>query len=121
MGRIERIRFTNRERQKLKSANTRVYFRDVMKKLFRSKWEEHLNKLLSGDQETLDLCSKHLESNLDFFPLLHTLCLVTGRRFDLDEKDPSRAGDAWICWYRENRDRLVWDAKKELWKISEQA
>ncbi len=116
MSRGDRIRISDSEVKRLKEASTKVYFRSVMRKLFADQWEEHLGKLLAGDRQTLDACAAHLTKNLDFFPLLHTLCLITGRRFDLDEKDRAKAADAWLCWYEENRDRLVWDAQQEIWR-----
>jgi len=116
MAKKDRIRISDTEAQRLKGASTKVYFRNVMKKLFPDRWEEHLDKLLSGDRGTLDSCAEQLTKNLDFFPLLHTLCLVTGQRFDLQEKDRARAADAWLCWFEENRDRLQWDPAQELWR-----
>ncbi len=116
MARKDRIRITETEAKRLKGASTKVYLRDVMRKVFPDRWEEHLNSLLSGDRETLDFCARQLTKSLDFFPLLHTLCLVTGQRFDLQEKDRAKAADAWLCWYEENRDRLSWDPRQELWR-----
>jgi len=120
MARKERIRITDTEAQRLKGASTKVYFRSVMRKLFPDGWEERLNKLLSGDRETLDACAGQLTRNLDFFPLLHTLCLITGQRFDLQEKDRAKAADAWLCWYEENRERLSWDPRQELWRPADE-
>jgi hypothetical protein len=117
MTRKNRIRLTDTEARRLSGASTKVYFRSVMRKLFPDQWEEHLQKLLSGDRATLDFCAEQLTKNLDFFPLLHTLCLVTGRRYDLQAMDRARAADAWLCWYDENRDRLVWDKEQEIWQI----
>ncbi len=117
MKRDDRIRITDTEARRLRGASTKVYFRSVIQKIFpKPQREEHLEKLLGGDRETLDACARHLSKNLDFFPLLHTLCLVTGQRFDLQVKDPAKAADAWLCWFGENRDRLVWDPKQELWR-----
>lgn len=113
----DRIRITDTEARRLREASTKVYFRDVMRKLFQDRWEEGLERLLSGDRRTLELCAERLAKNLDFFPLLHTLCLVTGQRFDLQEKDRTRAADAWICWYQEHRDRLFWDPEREVWRV----
>ncbi len=99
----------------MSGSSTRVYLRNVMQRVFPGKWSDHLRKLMSGDRATLDLCARHLEKNLDYFPLLHTLCLVTGRRFDLAPGDRFKAADAWVCWYDENKDRLAWDEKEERW------
>ncbi len=117
MAKSGKIKYTESEIRRLSGTSTKVYFRNVMQKLFRERWEDHLKKLLGGDRETLDLCAAHLTKNLDFFPLLHTLCLVTGQRFDLNEKDRSRAADLWVCWYNEGRDRLEWNAKEEHWQV----
>jgi hypothetical protein len=116
MARITKIRVTDTELRRLERSNTKVYLSGVMQKLFRSKWEEHLKKLLTGDRATLDLCAQQLSQNLDFFPLLHTLCLITGKRYDLDAKDHVKAADQWVCWFGENKDRLAWDGDHEIWK-----
>lgn len=113
----KRIDFSQSEVRSLKLKETRVYLQSVMRKIFQSGWEDHLKKLLTGDRVTLDLCAKQLTKNLNFFPLLHTLCLVTGRRDDLDEKDPAKAADHWLTWYSEHQDHLVWDPSAEIWRV----
>lgn len=113
----EKIRFSRTERISLKDKETKVYLKSVMEKLFRERWEKHLKGLLGGDDETLALCAKHLAGNLDMFPLLHTLCLVTGRKFDLEEEDPAKAADKWLMWYEENKSRLEWDSERGEWKV----
>lgn len=114
-----KIKFTKTELRSLKGKETRVYLEEVMKKLFVERWEKNLKKLLTGDAETLDYCASQLKSNLDFFPLLHTLCLITGRRDDLEHKEAAKAADAWVTWFQENRSRLQWDKSLELWKVQE--
>jgi len=111
----KKLKFTDTEIQSLKAKETKVYLQSVMQKVFRNKWEEYLEKLLAGDRKVLDLCANQHTKNLDFFPLLHTLCLITGRKDDLDEKDPARAADRWLTWYSENRDRLAWSKESETW------
>lgn len=112
-----KIKYSETEFRKLGGKSTNVYLKSVMQKLFRDKWSTHLDKLLSGDRATLDLCAENLSHNLDFFPLLHTLCLVTGQRFDLNEKDHAKAADAWICWYEDNRQRLAWNRDDGVWRV----
>jgi len=112
----EKIQYSDADHREMAQLPTQVYIRSVMQKLFRENWNEYMQKLFTGDRDTLDRCVTHLSMNLDFFPLLHTLCLVTGQKFDLDQKDPVKAADAWVCWYKESRDRLVWDKELELWK-----
>lgn len=112
-----KIKFTESELKRMSGAPTKVYLRKTMTKLFRNRWEEHLTKLLSGDRETLDLCAQHLKGNLDFFPLLHTLCLVTGQQFDLKDKNHVRAADSWMCWFDENKERLAWNLELEHWEV----
>ncbi len=110
-----KIKFSDEEFKKLSGQPTKVYLKTVMQKLFRDKWSVHLDKLLGGDRATLDACADQLARNMDFFPLLHTLCLVTGQKFDLDERDHAKAADAWLCWYDENRQRLSWNADDGVW------
>lgn len=110
-----KLRMTETEIKKLQGKATNVYFKSVMQKVFRDKWSQHLDKLLSGDRATLDLCADSLSHNLDFFPLLHTLCLVTGQKFDLDQKNHAKAADSWLCWYDEVRQRLTWNGDDGVW------
>lgn len=115
-GKETKIRFSQEEFKKLSGAPTKVYLKSVMQKLFKDKWSASLDKLLGGDRDTLDACGKMLSRNLDFFPLLHTLCLVTGQKFDLNEKDHAKAADAWLCWFADHRDDLQWDAEDQVWR-----
>lgn len=117
MGKEGKIKVTETDLRRFKGVSTKVYLKNVMLKLFRSRWEDHLRKLLGGDRATLDLCASSLSANLDFFPLLHTLCLITGRRFDLDEKDPLHAADKWICWFETNKSLLAWNVGEEIWQV----
>ena len=117
MNKSGKIKFSQGELRRLSRKSTKIYLKNVMKKLFSTDWEASLEKLLSGDRETLNFCADCLNENLDFFPLLHTLCLITHQRFDLDETDRTKAADSWVCWYKENKDRLTWDAKGETWVI----
>ena len=117
MSKSEKLKYTETELQRLRESSTRVYLKNVMEKLFREKWEEHLTKLLAGDRRTLDLCARYLAKNLDFFPLLHTLCLVTSQRFDMTEKERTKAADSWMCWYNQNKDQLVWNIEYERWEM----
>ena len=114
-----KIKFTKTELRSLKGKETRVYLQSVMKKLFQERWEDSYKKLLAGDRDTLDYCASQLKINLDYFPLLHTLCLITARRDDLEEKEPVKAADSWITWYSENKGSLVWDKPMGLWKVGE--
>ena len=102
---------------RLKGKETGVYLGEVMKKVFSERWEEHLKKLLGGDPETLDYCAQRLKQNLDFYPLVHTLCLVTGQKFDLEEKDKLKAADKWLEWYGENKESLAWSKDTEVWRV----
>jgi len=104
------------KKSKVEARSTRVYMENVMQKVFHRNVDDHLSKLLAGDRETFDRCAAFLAKNLDYFQLLHTLCLVTGTRFDLEKSDPIKAADAWVCWWQENKDRIVWDAEAERWK-----
>ncbi len=113
-----KIKFSETEFKKLSAKSTNIYFKSVMQKLFRDQWSQHLDKLLTGDRATLDLCARQLAVNLDFFPLLHTLCLVTGQKFDLDEKDHVKAADAWLCWFDDARPRLAWNADDGVWRAA---
>lgn len=113
----EKLRYTSDEHRQMASLSTQVYIKSVMQKLFQEHWSDYSQKLFSGDRTTLDLCVNYLAKNLDFFPLLHTLCLVTGQKFDLDQKDPVKAADAWLCWFSENKSRLAWDKEQELWRV----
>lgn len=115
MAEAKKIKFSETEKQSLKGKETGVYLASVMQKVFRTDWEKHLKCLLTGDRDTLDTCAKHLARNLDLFPLLHTLCLVTDRRYDLEVKDPVKAADRWVTWYSENEASLVWDGDREVW------
>jgi len=117
--RNQKLKMSETEIKKLSAKSTNVYFKSVMQKVFRDKWSQHLDKLLSGDRATLDLCAESLSHNLDFFPLLHTLCLVTGQKFDLNERDHAKAADAWLCWYDENRQRLSWSAGDGVWQAAQ--
>ncbi|MBI2932850.1 MAG: hypothetical protein HYY16_14480 [Planctomycetes bacterium] len=116
-GKHPKIKFSETEIRRLSGKTTNMYFRSVMQKVFREKWSHHLERLLSGDIATLDLCAENLSHNLDFFPLLHTVCLVTGQKFDLDEKDHAKAADAWLCWYEEHRGRLGWNVEMGAWQV----
>jgi hypothetical protein len=113
-----KTKFTADDAKKMSGQPTKVYLKSVMQKIFREKWATHLDKLLSGDRATLDLCAQHLSKHLDFFPLLHTLCLVTGQKHDLNEKDHAKAADAWLVWYADNKSRLEWNADDEVWKAA---
>lgn len=112
----EKTRFTDEEVRKLSHQPTKVYLNSVMQKLFKEQWARHLNDLLKGDRHTLDLCAQALSKDLSFFPLLHVLCLVTGTKFDLQEKDHVKAADAFLCWYGEHKAKLSWDEKDEVWR-----
>lgn len=112
-----KVRFTHREMRSLRKKETRLYVQGVMKKAFRAEWKKHLHGLMDGDAATLGECAQLLSDNLDLFPLLHILCLVTGQKFDLDETDPIRAADRWLTWYHENRGRLQWCSEKEMWSL----
>lgn len=116
-GKETRIRYTESEIKKLSGQPTKVYLKTVMQKLFKDKWASNLEKLLAGDRATLETCAQHLAQHLDFFPLLHTLCLITGQKFDLSEKDHAKAADAWLVWFAENKSRITWDDEKELWAV----
>lgn len=105
------------KRSKTQQQNTRVYMENVMQKVFRRNTQEQLQKLLAGDRETFLKCAEFLSKNLDYHPLLHTLCLITGKRFDLEEKDPAKAADLWVCWWQENQERLAWDPESERWTV----
>lgn len=105
------------KKSKIQGNSTRIYMENVMQKVFRRDVEGRLAKLLAGDRETLDHCAGFLAKNLDYFQLLHTLCLVTGTRFDLESPDPTKAADAWVCWWQENHDKLEWDSGAERWKV----
>ena len=112
-----KINFSPTEMRSLKAKETKVYLKSVMEKLFRTKWEKHYKGLLAGNRETLDLCASHLNKNLDLFPLLHTLCLITGQKFDLEEKDPAKAADLFLVWFEENKGKLKWDKEWGSWKV----
>ncbi len=112
----EKMKVTETERRRLSAQPTKVYLNSVMQRLFKEKWAQHLDLLLSGDRDTLDLCAQALSKDLSFFQLLHVLCLVTGTQFDLREKDPARAADAWLVWYGERKAKLSWDEKDEVWR-----
>lgn len=112
----QKITYSEEEFRKLSGKSTHMYFKSVMQKVFRDKWSQYLDKLLSGDRPTLDLCAENLSHNLDFFPLLHTLCLITGQKFDLQEKDHTKAADGWLCWFEERREALAWDTAEGVWK-----
>ncbi|GEM_PF-7064098 len=105
------------KRSRTQPQNTRIYMENVMQRVFRRNVPDHLAKLLSGDRETLEKCAEFLSKNLDFHQLLHTLCLITGQRFDLEERDQAKAADAWVCWWQENKERLAWSAENERWAI----
>ncbi len=111
-----KLRFSDEEFRKLSGQPTKVYLKTVMQKLFKDKWSAHLDKLLSGDRPTLDACAEQLTRNLDFFPLLHTLCLVTAQKFDLNEKDHVKAADAWLCWFSDRKADLVWNEEDQVWR-----
>jgi hypothetical protein len=113
----QKIKYSEDEFKKLSMKSTHLYFKSVMQKIFREKWSQYLEKLLSGDRATLDTCAAHLSKNLDFFPLLHTLCLVSGQKHDLNEKDHTKAADAWLCWYADNKGQLEWDTELEHWIV----
>lgn len=113
----DKTRFTEEEVRKLSHQSTKVYLSSVMQKLFKDKWAEHLDALLRGDRKTLDLCAAHLSKDLTFFQLLHVLCLVTATRFDLQEKDHTKAADMWLVWFGENQGNLVWDDPEGVWKV----
>ena len=113
-----KIKFSQGELRRLSRKSTKIYLKNVMKKLYSTDWEASLEKLLSGDRQTFDFCARCLGENLDFFPLLHTLCLITHQRFDLEDEDRAKAADAWVCWYNENKNRLIWDLKGEFWTVS---
>ncbi len=115
---MPKIKFSETEFKKLSAKSTNIYFKSVMQKLFRDQWSQHLDKLLTGDRTTLELCARQLAVNLDFFPLLHTLCLVTGQKFDLDQKDHVKAADAWLCWFDESRPRLAWNTDDGVWRVA---
>ena len=106
------------KKSKVEGQSTGVYLANVMQKVFRKNVPDHLAKLLSGDRETLDRCAEFLAKNLDYQQLLHTVCLITGKKFDLEHKDPVRGADAWVCWWGENKDRLVWNVEQERWSVS---
>ncbi len=110
-----KTKFTAEDARKLSGQPTKVYLKSVMQKVFRDKWAANLDKLLTGDRATLDTCAQHLSKNLDFFPLLHTLCLVSGQKHDLNEKDHAKAADGWLIWYADNQGQLTWDAELEHW------
>lgn len=109
---------TGKKASKIEGSSTRVYMEHVMKKVFHGEVTDRLDRLFSGDRETLQECATYLSKKLDYHQLLHTLCLVTGTRFDLEHEDRVRAADGWICWYEENKDRLVWDEAHQRWKVS---
>jgi len=113
----DKTRFTEEEVRKLSHQSTRVYLNSVMQKLFKDKWSQYLDSLLHGDRATLDLCAAQLSKDLSFFQLLHVLCLVTGTRFDLNEKDHAKAADLWLVWYGENKANLDWDEAEGSWKL----
>ena len=113
-----KTKFTAEDARKLSGQPTKVYLKSVMQRVFRDKWAANLDKLLTGDRATLDICTQHLSKNLDFFPLLHTLCLVTGQKHDLNEKDHTKAADAWLCWYADHQNQLLWDAELDHWTAS---
>lgn len=115
----ETLRISKTEMRQLSKKETGVYFGEVMKKLFREEWESYYTRLLSGDRPTLDLCASRLRSHLDFFPLLHTLCLITGRKDDLEEEDHARAADRWLTWFGEKGDRLIWNGEKGRWTLQD--
>ncbi len=117
MSRNPKLKVSDTEQRRMSGKATNVYFKSVMQKVFREKWAQHLDRLLSGDAATLAICADNLSHNLDFFPLLHTLCLVTGQKFDLGAADHARAADAWLCWYEENRERLAWSADDGHWGV----
>ena len=113
------LRISKTEMRQLSKKDTGIYFGEVMKKLFRDEWESHLTQLLAGDRRTLDLCASRLRDHLDFFPLLHTLCLITGRKDDLEEEDPLKAADRWLTWFGEKGEGLAWDMGKGRWTLPE--
>ncbi|MBI4564953.1 MAG: hypothetical protein HY716_09710 [Planctomycetes bacterium] len=113
----EKTKTGPQEPRKLSHQTTKVYLDAVMQKLFKDRWPKQLEALLAGDLGTLDLCAQHLAKNLGFFELLHILCLVTSTRFDLEEKDRVKAADMWLCWYGENKSKLEWDKKDEIWRL----
>ena len=113
----DKTRFTEEEVRKLSHQSTKVYLSSVMQKLFKDKWAEHLDALLRGDRKTLDLCAANLSKDLTFFQLLHVLCLVTGTRFDLQEKDHAKAADMWLVWFGENQANLGWDDAEGVWRV----
>lgn len=113
----DKTRFSEEEVRKFSNQSTKVYLNSVMQKLFKEKWSQHLDNLLKGDRATLDLCAMALSKDLSFFPLLHVLCLVTGTRFDLNEKDHVKAADAWCVWYGENKANLAWDDTEGKWGV----
>lgn len=100
---------------RIEGRSTKVYLENVMKKVFPGAEENRLENLFSGDMETLDLCAAHLAKHLDFRQLLHTLCLVTGTRFDLEMDNPVKAADRWLTWFEMYRDKLVWNKEFEHW------
>lgn len=104
-------------RSKIDAQDTRLYMESAIQRVFRRNVPDHLAKLLGGDRETLEKCAEFLAKNLGFHQLLHTLCLVTGKRFDLDERNHVKAADAWVCWWEENKDRLAWDAEDGRWAV----
>lgn len=106
------------KKNKVDAQSTRMYMEGAVQRVFRRNVPDHLAKLLSGDRETLEKCATFLAKNLDFFQLTHTLCLVTGRKFDLEEKDHAKAADAWVCWWEEHKDQIVWDPVEEKWIVS---
>jgi hypothetical protein len=106
------------KRSKIDAPNTRVYMENVIQKVFRRNVPDHLAKLLAGDRDTLEKCAEFLAKNLDFHQLLHTLCLISGKKFDLEEKDHVKGADAWVCWWEENKEHIAWDAKAERWALS---
>src|SRR5262245_2177089 len=112
-----KLKLSDEEVKKLSGAPTKTYLKSVMQKLFKDKWSLHLDRLLSGDRDTLETCAGQLAKNLDFFPLLHTLCLVTGQRFDLNEKDHVKAADAWLCWFSDHSADLRWDDDEQVWRV----
>lgn len=100
---------------KFEGRSTKVYLENVMKKVFPESKEDHLKKLFSGDLDTLDKCAQYIAKHLDYRQLLHTLCLVTGTRFDLEFDNPVKAADRWLTWYELYKDKLVWDKEYERW------
>ncbi len=100
---------------RLEGRSTKVYLENVMKKVFPESEGNHLQDLFSGNKDTLETCAGHLAKHLDYRQLLHTLCLVTGTRFDLEFDNPVKAADRWLTWYETHKESLVWDQEYERW------